>query len=86
MYGDVLKIENRTAEHVAGCVAENSVRLPNESIRSLTWDQGKEMATHAAFNVATGVPVYLLLTLTPRGSEAPTRTGTALSVSLAEGL
>ena len=56
--GMLLKIENRTAEHVARCVADNVVRLPTELVRSLTWDQGKEMANHAAFSVATGVPVY----------------------------
>jgi transposase, IS30 family len=56
--GMLLKIENRTAEHVAACVAENVVRLPTELVRSITWDQGKEMATHAAFSVATGVRVY----------------------------
>ena len=56
--GLLLKIENRTAEHVAQCVADNVVRLPTELVRSLTWDQGKEMATHAAFSVTTGVPVY----------------------------
>src|SRR5205823_7082983 len=26
--------------------------------RSITWDQGKEMAEHARFSVETGVPVY----------------------------
>jgi transposase, IS30 family len=56
--GMLLKIENRTAEHVAGRIADNVVRLPTELVRSLTWDKGKEMATHAAFSVATGVPVY----------------------------
>jgi transposase, IS30 family len=56
--GMLLKIENRTAEHVAGCIAHNVVRLPSEMVRSLTWDQGKEMASHAAFSVATGIPVY----------------------------
>ena len=56
--GLLLKIKNRTAEHVAQCVADNVVRLPTELVRSLTWDQGKEMATHAAFSVTTGVPVY----------------------------
>ena len=56
--GMLLKIENRTAEHVAGRIADNVVGLPTELIRSLTWDQGKEMASHATFSVTTGVPVY----------------------------
>ncbi len=32
--------------------------LPEQLRRSLTWDQGKEMAAHAQFSVKTGVPVY----------------------------
>ena len=56
--GMLIKLENRTAEHVASAVADNIVRLPDHLARSLTWDQGIEMATHAAFKVTTGVPVY----------------------------
>ena len=56
--GMLIKIENKTAEHVAAKVADNIVRLPDHLARSLTWDQGKEMAAHAAFKVATGVQVF----------------------------
>jgi IS30 family transposase len=57
-FGLLIKIEDRTAEHVADRLSENVVRLPDELARSLTWDQGKELADHAKFSVATGVPVF----------------------------
>jgi transposase, IS30 family len=33
-------------------------RLPSELRRSLTWDQGKEMAEHARFRLETDLPVF----------------------------
>jgi IS30 family transposase len=56
--GMLIKLENKTAEHVSDRLGETIERLPAHLARSLAWDQGKEMAGHAKFSVATGVPVY----------------------------
>ena len=47
-----------TAEVVTAALADAITELPQQLRRSLTWDHGKEMAEHARFTVATGVPVY----------------------------
>lgn len=56
--GLLVKLENRTAQHVAARISEHIEQLPAHLTRSLTWDQGNEMADHATFSVATGIPVY----------------------------
>jgi transposase, IS30 family len=50
--------ENRKAITVRDAVAAKIVELPEQLRRSLTWDQGKEMAAHVSFSVATDVAVY----------------------------
>jgi IS30 family transposase len=57
-FGMLIKLEDKTAEHVAARLSDNIVRLPAELARSLTWDQGRELAHHANFTVVTGVPVF----------------------------
>jgi IS30 family transposase len=47
-----------TADVVADALADKITELPAQLRRSLTWDQGKEMAQHARFSVETGLPVY----------------------------
>jgi transposase, IS30 family len=48
----------RTADAVSAALAAHITTLPAALRRSLTWDQGKEMSHHAAFTIATGIPVY----------------------------
>jgi IS30 family transposase len=48
----------RTAEVVRRALARRIRTLPQQLRRSLTWDQGSEMAQHAHFTMATGVQVY----------------------------
>jgi IS30 family transposase len=63
-----------TAEVVADALVDRVSALPQLLQRSLTWDQGKEMAQHARFSVATGVPVYFCDPRSPwqRGSNENT--------------
>lgn len=49
---------DRTADRVAALLAEKMESLPEFLRKSITWDQGKEMARHADFTVKTGIPVY----------------------------
>ena len=62
------------ADVVADALADKIVELPEQLRRSLTWDQGKEMAAHARFSVHTGVPVYFCDPRSPwqRGSNENT--------------
>ena len=57
-YGLLIRVENKTAAHVAERLSEYLGHLPAHLLRSLTWDQGTELAAHPKFSVATGADVY----------------------------
>jgi IS30 family transposase len=49
---------DRTAATVATAMTAKIPELPEIMWRSLTWDQGSEMALHTAITEATGLPIY----------------------------
>jgi len=48
----------RTAERVRAALTRQLSRLPAELRRTLTWDQGKEMAEHVQFTIDTNIGVF----------------------------
>jgi len=70
----LVRLPGRDAARVARALARRVRRLPASLKQSLTWDQGKEMAHHRAFTVATDVRVYFCAPHSPweRGSNENT--------------
>jgi IS30 family transposase len=66
--------DGHRAELVADALAAAITTLPRQLTRSLTWDQGHEMAEHARFSVDTGIAVYFCDPNSPwqRGSNENT--------------
>ena len=50
--------EGKQAAPLAGILIDHANSLPAMMRTSLTWDQGSQMAQHAAFTLATTMPVY----------------------------
>jgi IS30 family transposase len=46
------------ADAVRDAIASSIVTLPKQLRRSLTWDQGAEMAQHVQLRIQTGLPIY----------------------------
>ena len=64
----------RDARLVEQAMRQAITGLPAELARTITWDQGIEMAYHADFTIATGIPVYFCDPHSPwqRGSNENT--------------
>jgi transposase, IS30 family len=63
-HGDEPRVKNgpalagHGAEAVRDAIAASIVTLPDQLRRSLTWDQGTEMAQHAQLRIDTGLAIY----------------------------
>jgi len=64
----------RDAVHVEAAMREAITALPGQLARTITWDQGTEMARHAEFTMATGIPIFFCDPHSPwqRGSNENT--------------
>jgi IS30 family transposase len=74
-YVILLKLPNgHGAEAVRKAMTKRVLTLPVQLRRSITWDQGKEMAEHVQFTVDTGVQIYFCDPKSPwqRGSNENT--------------
>jgi IS30 family transposase len=68
------KVSSRDSQSVITALINQARRLPDELIKSLTWDRGKEMAQHKRFTLATDATVYFCDPQSPwqRGSNENT--------------
>jgi len=66
--------DGHDAARVRDALIETVSTLPGQLRRSLTWDQGSEMAGHLQFKTATGMPVFFCDPASPwqRGSNENT--------------
>jgi IS30 family transposase len=70
----LIKLANKRTENVVAALIKAVRKLPVALRRSLTWDRGMELASHAQFTVATDVQVYFCDPSSPwqRGSNENT--------------
>jgi len=73
-YVMLVKVPNKETKTVIDALIEHAHQLPRELYKSLTWDQGLELADHKRFTLATDIAVYFCDPRSPwqRGSNENT--------------
>jgi len=57
-YVMLARLQEQTSLHVSDVLAEQIKWLPGHLVKSLTWDQDRELAAHKRFTSQTGIEVY----------------------------
>jgi transposase, IS30 family len=70
----LVRVPDRSSEHVVAALSKHVRKLPSELRRSLTWDRGFEFKAHKRFTLATHMQVYFCDPHSPwqRGSNENT--------------
>ena len=70
----LVKVDGKDTDSVVGALTRQVAHLPDQLMRSLTWDRGMELAAHKRFTLATDVQVYFADPRSPwqRGSNENT--------------
>jgi IS30 family transposase len=70
----LVKVPAKTTEAVVDALRQRVLDLPEDLMRTLTWDRGLELAEHKRFTIDTGVQVYFCDPKSPwqRGSNENT--------------
>jgi IS30 family transposase len=73
-YVMLAKVDSKETQAVVCALIKQAKKLPSELYKSLTWDQGKELADHRQFTMATDIDVYFCDPQSPwqRGSNENT--------------
>lgn len=54
----MFKLEGIRSHIVVAALQQHILTLPEQLRRSVTWDQGKELALRAKFTIDTGIQIY----------------------------
>ena len=70
----LVKVDGKDTDSVVGALTRQVAHLPEQLMRSLTWDRGMELAAHKRFTLATDAQVYFADPRSPwqRGSNENT--------------
>lgn len=73
-YVNLVKVDGRFSDDVVPALITQAKEIPSQLYKTLTWDRGTEMATHARFTMATDIQVYFCDPRSPwqRGSNENT--------------